>query len=83
VLPWTSASPTTLRVCSSADGPGLLHRGVPPQAFPKRPVAAQGVHSPGLPPALSCREMENLSTSYMRSILHQVHRFVKGLGYGV
>jgi hypothetical protein len=52
VLPWTSDSPTTLRVCSSADGPGLLHRGVPPQASPIQPLAGQGVRSPGLPPPL-------------------------------
>jgi hypothetical protein len=50
VLPWTSDSPTTLRVCSSADGPGLLHRGVPPQASPIQPLAEWGVHSSGLPP---------------------------------
>ena len=53
VLLWTSDSPTTLRVCSFADGPGLLHRGVPPQASPIQPLAGQGVHSPNLPSPLS------------------------------
>jgi hypothetical protein len=38
----TNDSPTTLRACSSARGPGLLHQGVPPQASPPRPVAAEG-----------------------------------------
>ena len=50
VLPWTSDSLTTLRVCSSADGPGLLQRGAPPQASPIQHLAGQGVHSSGLPP---------------------------------
>jgi hypothetical protein len=39
---WTNASPTTLRACSSARGPGLLHRGVPPQASPVQDVPGQG-----------------------------------------
>src|SRR5258708_3856452 len=37
-----AASPTTLRAGSSACGPGLFQRGVPPQASPPRPVAAEG-----------------------------------------
>jgi hypothetical protein len=39
---WTNDSRTTLHVCSSAYRPGLDHRGVPPQASPPRPVAAEG-----------------------------------------
>jgi hypothetical protein len=42
---WTNDSRTTLHVCSSAYRPGLLHRGVPPQASPLRPVAAEGVRA--------------------------------------
>jgi alpha/beta hydrolase fold len=53
VLPGTSDSPTTLRVCSFADGPGLLQRGVPPQASPIQPLTGQGVHSANLPAPLS------------------------------
>jgi hypothetical protein len=39
---WTNDSRTTLHVCSSAYRPGLLRWGVPPQASPPRPVAAEG-----------------------------------------
>ena len=39
----TNASPTTFHACSFACGPALLHRGVPPQGSPIRPVAEQGV----------------------------------------
>jgi hypothetical protein len=48
---WTSESPTTLRACSSARGPGLLHRGVPPQASPIQPLAGQGVSPSDRSPA--------------------------------
>jgi hypothetical protein len=39
---WTNDSRTTLHVCSPAYRPGLLRWGVPPQASPPRPVAAEG-----------------------------------------
>jgi hypothetical protein len=49
---WTSDSPTTLHVCSSAYGPGLRKLGVPPQAFALRPVAGER----GVLPALQLKQ---------------------------
>src|SRR5215831_11844633 len=57
---WTSTSPTTLRVYSLADGPGVDRRGCPPHPFPTQHVVEQGVAAspgrlarvPGLPAVL-------------------------------
>jgi hypothetical protein len=40
---WTSTSPTTLHVCSSAYGPGVDRRDGPPHSSPTQPLAEQGV----------------------------------------
>ena len=59
---WTNESPTTLRACSFARGPGLLPRGVPPQAFPIQDVPGQGVsHSRYARPRSGMDRRENLS----------------------
>jgi hypothetical protein len=51
----TNDSPTTFRACRSARGPGLLHRGVPPQASPIQAIPEQGVSPSCLPaPASAC-----------------------------
>jgi hypothetical protein len=58
----TNDSPTTLRACSSARGPGLLHRGVPPQASPIQDIPEQGVsHSIWPAPRSGMHKRENLS----------------------
>src|SRR5215472_18756480 len=57
---WTSTSPTTLRVCSLAYGPGVDRRGCPPHPSPTQHVVEQGVaaspgrlaFAPGLPAVL-------------------------------
>ena len=58
---WTNDSPTTLRACSSARGPGLLPQGVPPQASPIQDVPEQGVsHSRLSRPRFGMYKRENL-----------------------
>lgn len=45
---WTNTSPTTLRVCSFAYGPGVDRRDCPPHPSPTRHLAGQGMAaSPG------------------------------------
>jgi hypothetical protein len=80
---WTNDSPTTLtcmHVCIRA-WPASLCRGVPLTGFSHPTCSRTGrvLTKPALT-ALPCRETENLSVSYMRSILHQQDRLVKGLG---
>ena len=80
---WTSASPTTftcMLICIRA-WPASLCRGVPLTGF-SRPTCSRigrGFSQPART-ALPCRETENLSISYMRSILHGQDQLVKGLG---
>ena len=74
----TNDSPTTFRACFSARGPGLLHRGVPPQASPIQDIPEQGVsHSLWLAPCSGMDKKENLSFPYMCSSLSQIEQFVK------
>src|SRR6266699_4571395 len=80
---WTNDSPTTLHACFSARGPGLLQRGVPPQASPIQDIPEQGVsHSlwPA-PPAPACTRGRTSPFQYMRSNLSQIEQFVKCFGW--
>jgi len=80
---WTSDSPTTLtcmRICIRA-WPASLCRGVPLTGFSRPTCSRTGrVRTQPALTALPCRETENLSVSYMRSMLHLQDRRVKGLG---
>ncbi len=77
----TNDSPTTLRACLSARGPGLLHRGVPPQASPIQDIPEQGVsHSIWPAPALACTSGRTSPFPYMCSNVSQIEQFVKFFG---
>src|SRR6266699_5444607 len=77
----TNDSPTTLRACSSARGPGLLPRGVPPQASPIQDVPGQGgSHSTWPAPAPICTGGRTSPFLYICSTLSHIEQVVKCFG---
>ena len=75
----TNDSPTTLRACSSARGPGLLHRGVLPQASLIQGIPEQGVSYSLWPalPAPVCTRRRTSPIQYMCSSLSHNKQIVK------